>query len=55
MTPAPLTRVPVGAAADGQSVALPQEGPSPVERLLQKGRLRAMLAMLGPAFVAAVA
>ena len=54
--PAPLTRVPAGATADGHSVALPDGGgPSPLERLLQKGRFRATLAMLGPAFVAAVA
>jgi manganese transport protein len=53
--PAPLTTVPVGATADGQSVALPLDGPSPLERLLQQGRLRAALAMLGPAFVASVA
>jgi manganese transport protein len=30
-------------------------GPSPLDRLLERGRLRATLAMLGPAFVAAVA
>jgi manganese transport protein len=30
-------------------------GPSPVERLLAKGRLAATLAMLGPAFVASIA
>jgi manganese transport protein len=30
-------------------------GPSPLERLLERGRVRATLAMLGPAFVAAVA
>ena len=29
--------------------------PSPLERLLARGRLRATLAMLGPAFVASVA
>jgi manganese transport protein len=57
VTPPPLTRVPAGATADGQAVALPEVigAPSPVERLLQRGRLRATLAMLGPAFVAAVA
>jgi manganese transport protein len=57
VSPPPLTRVPAGATADGQSVALPEAigGHSPVERLLQRGRLRATLAMLGPAFVAAVA
>ncbi|MEO6858949.1 MAG: Nramp family divalent metal transporter [Solirubrobacteraceae bacterium] len=31
------------------------EGPSPLERLLAKGRLRATLSMLGPAFVASIA
>ncbi len=57
MSPPPLTRVPAGAVADGTSVALPEAVgvPSPVERLLQRGRLRATLTMLGPAFVAAVA
>jgi manganese transport protein len=57
MSPPPLTRVPAGAASDGTSVALPEAVgvPSPVERLLQRGRLRATLTMLGPAFVAAVA
>jgi manganese transport protein len=53
--PPPLTRVPLGATADGQSVVLPDGGLSPLERLLQKGRFRAALAMLGPAFVASVA
>jgi manganese transport protein len=52
--PAPI-RTPAleGAGADGQSVALGV--PSPLERLLARGRLRATLAMLGPAFVASVA
>jgi manganese transport protein len=44
-----------GAAADGQSVALGDGGLSPLERLLNRGRLRATLTMLGPAFVASVA
>jgi manganese transport protein len=46
-----------GAAAEGALVAL-REGPalrSPLEELLAKGRVRATLAMLGPAFVASVA
>ena len=46
-----------GAAADGGSVAL-RDGVavrSPLEELLAKGRLRATLAMLGPAFVASIA
>jgi manganese transport protein len=53
---------PVGApalegAGEGASVALRDglELHSPLERLLARGRLRATLAMLGPAFVAAVA
>jgi manganese transport protein len=41
-------------SAEGQTVGLP-EGPSPLERLFERGRPRAMAAMLGPAFVAAVA
>ena len=46
-----------GAIADGHSVALPDaiSLQSPLERLLARGRLRATVAMLGPAFVAAVA
>jgi manganese transport protein len=58
VTPPPLPiRAPAleGAAADGHSAALPDLLPSPLERLLSRGRLRATLAMLGPAFVAAVA
>jgi manganese transport protein len=46
-----------GATADGASVAL-REGAatrSPLEELLAKGRVRATLAMLGPAFVASIA
>jgi manganese transport protein len=50
----------VAATADGGSVGLPIDatlgiGPSPLERVLARGRVRAMLAMLGPAFVAAIA
>jgi manganese transport protein len=46
-----------GVAAEGAAVAL-REGVSarsPLEELLAKGRVRAMLAMLGPAFVASIA
>jgi len=45
------------AALDGASVALPDAAavPSALEQLLARGRLRGTLAMLGPAFVAAVA
>src|ERR1700736_1540188 len=58
----PLQRAPVpaleAAAAEGASVALPDPGvaiPSALEQLLAKGRVRATLAMLGPAFVASIA
>ena len=46
-----------GAAAETGSIALRDglELHSPLERLLARGRLRATLAMLGPAFVASVA
>jgi manganese transport protein len=43
------------ATLDGHAVALPDSGISPLERLLARGRVRGLLAMLGPAFVAAVA
>jgi manganese transport protein len=45
-------------AADGASIALKDPGaaiPSALDRLLSKGRLRATLFMLGPAFVATIA
>jgi manganese transport protein len=42
-------------SADGQVAAKLPEGPSQLDRLLAKGRLRATLSMLGPAFVAAIA
>ncbi len=45
-------------AAEGASLALPEPGvgiPSALEEVLARGRLRATLAMLGPAFVASVA
>jgi manganese transport protein len=48
----------VEAAGEGAAVALPEPGvgiPSALEQLLARGRLRATLAMLGPAFVASVA
>jgi Mn2+/Fe2+ NRAMP family transporter len=41
-------------AVEGPPVALP-EGPSPLERMFERGRVRATLGMLAPAFVAAVA
>jgi len=45
------------AAMEGASVALPDGAlvPSALEQLLERGRVRATLAMLGPAFVAAIA
>ncbi|HWD63893.1 MAG TPA: Nramp family divalent metal transporter [Solirubrobacteraceae bacterium] len=55
--PSPLRRpILEGAGADGQSGAVePRLGPSPLDRVLAQGRVRATLTMLGPAFVAAVA
>ena len=61
MTPPPpgeLRPALEGAVADGSGVALGEPGvavPSALEQLLAKGHLRATLAMLGPAFVAAIA
>ena len=57
MTPPPRRPIPVG-ALEGASIALPDPGdgiPSALELLLAKGRLRATLWMLGPAFVASIA
>ncbi len=44
-----------GAAVEGQAALTDAAVLTPLERLLERGRLRATLAMLGPAFVAAVA
>jgi hypothetical protein len=59
LTPPPGRPVPaLEGAAEGASIALPDPGegiPSPLELLLAKGRLRATLWMLGPAFVASIA
>jgi manganese transport protein len=56
VTPTPLTRVPLGAVGDGPAVPLAEaDVPTAVDRLMARGRVRATLAMLGPAFVAAVA
>jgi manganese transport protein len=49
------TGVSVGGAGTGAQVAAGGLGMSQLEKLLAKGRLRATLAMLGPAFVAAIA
>jgi manganese transport protein len=53
---------PAGAVADGGTLDVGRAelagrlpAPSPLEQLLAKGRLRATLAMLGPAFVASIA
>jgi manganese transport protein len=55
MTPPPVEHVPAGATQAG-SLPLPFEHEqSALEQLLARGRVRATLAMLGPAFVAAVA
>jgi manganese transport protein len=58
VTPPPAEiGIPVAVGADGATVALPElaAAPSPLERLLARGRLRATLFMLGPAFVASIA
>ena len=62
MKPAPGDPVPaLEGAVEGASVALPGElggslaGPSALDQLLAKGRLRATIMMLGPAFVASIA
>jgi manganese transport protein len=56
--PPPPIGSPILEGADGGQVALRERGLevlSPLEKLLARGRLRATLTMLGPAFVAAVA
>jgi manganese transport protein len=59
MTPPPSAPRPaLEGASDGRAIALADGAvvlPSALEQLLAKGRLRATLAMLGPAFVASVA
>ena len=51
------TRVPAleGATAEGAAVAVPERAPSALDELQARGRMRATLAMLGPAFVASIA
>lgn len=54
----PPQRAPVAVLEPSEGVAVPavlHEGPSALDQLLAKGRVRATLAMLGPAFVAAIA
>jgi manganese transport protein len=55
VTPPPVLQA--QPALDGPAVALPDvaRAPSALESLLARGRLRATLTMLGPAFVAAIA
>ena len=57
MTPPPGPPVPaLEGAAGAQTLPLGEAlGPSALERLLARGRMRATLAMLGPAFVASIA
>ena len=59
MTLAELRRRPaVEVAGDGSTAVIPADTPaghSPLERLIARGRVRATLTMLGPAFVAAIA
>jgi manganese transport protein len=51
----PLRQAALEAAAEGRAETLAELGPSPLDRLLARGRLRATLSMLGPAFVASIA
>jgi manganese transport protein len=53
-TQAEFTATDAGLPVAGQQPAL-TAGPSAVDRLLARGRIRGVLAMLGPAFVASVA
>jgi manganese transport protein len=53
VTPPP--RIPVLEGTEGSAVALRPEPPSALDQLLAKGRIRATLTMLGPAFVASIA
>jgi manganese transport protein len=56
MTPPPERELVPAGATDRGSLPLPFElEPSALDRLLARGRVRATLAMLGPAFVAAIA
>jgi manganese transport protein len=57
MTPPPVVTPALETAAAGEVAAAPPvaEGPSALDRVLSRGRVRATLAMLGPAFVASVA
>jgi manganese transport protein len=58
VTPPPGPPIPAleGAAAGGQTLPLGEVlEASALERLLARGRVRATLAMLGPAFVASIA
>lgn len=53
MSPEPVLEA--ATAAEGRVAPASEAPPTPLERLLQRGRLRMTLSMLGPAFVAAVA
>jgi manganese transport protein len=53
--PPPVSQTPVLEGAGVLPEAFPPAGRSPLDLVLAKGRLRATLSMLGPAFVAAVA
>ncbi len=53
MTPPPVLGPPVAETSGGQAIVL--DARSPLEQLLAKGRVRATVAMLGPAFVASIA
>jgi manganese transport protein len=57
MTPPPISNAALEGAGATGTVSIPEaiDVQTPLERLLARGRLRATLAMLGPAFVASIA
>ncbi len=55
MTPPPSPPVPALEGAGAGQVPVGELGPSALDRLLSRGKLRATLFMLGPAFVASIA
>jgi len=55
MTPAPGAPVPALEGAGTGQIPVGELGPSALDRLLSRGKIRATLFMLGPAFVASIA
>ncbi len=55
MTPAPGAPLPAFEGAGTGQIPVGELGPSALDRLLSRGKIRATLFMLGPAFVASIA